>query len=236
LFFDASMNCQNCESPIVPTDERCPRCGAKPLHRRVTFGAKRAEFALTPEEEPFELGETAESQEWQFQGKSESEQERQAVSQTEEAQSTPVPEVRGGGFFRRICAFAIDLAMICALSIVMSFLAYVGYKVGLSAHARAVAGQHLAPLFILLTWGSAALATAYFVVFHGLEGKTIGKWLLGLRVVGEERRTISYRRAFGRWLAMLLFAPLVLGFLWILWSREKRGWHDFVARTWVIRD
>lgn len=231
------MNCQNCESPILPADERCPRCGAKPLHRRVILGAKREEFALTAEEEePFELGETAESQEWQFQGKSEGEQERQTLSQTEEPQSTTVLEVRGGGFVRRTCAFAIDLAVICVLSIVMFFLAYVGYKVGLSAHARSVAGQHSMPLFVFLTWGFVGLATAYFVVFHGLEGKTIGKWLLGLRVVGEERQTISYRRAFWRWLAMLVLAPLVLGFLWILWSREKRGWHDFVARTWVITD
>jgi len=226
------MNCQNCETPILPSDERCPRCGAKPLHLRVNFGAPREEFALKPEEEPFELGDTAEAEDWRFQGEKESASIPEAKTSTVAA----APEVRGGGFFRRICAFAIDLIVIFVLWVVMFFLAYIGYKVGLSAHARSVAGQHSTPLFVLVTWGSVGLATAYFVVFHGLEGKTIGKWLLGLRVVGEERQTITYRQAFLRWLAMVALAPLVLGFVWILWSREKRGWHDFVARTWVIRD
>lgn len=235
------MNCQNCEYPILPSDEICPRCGAKPLHLRVTFGTRRGEFALTPEEEPFELGDTAESHEWQFQGEREGERERERKGEREslpEAEAPPspaVPQVLGGGFFRRTCAFTIDIAIIFALSIVMSCISYIGYKVGLSAHARSVVGQHSMPLFVLLTWGSFGLATAYFVVFHGLDGKTIGKWLLGLRVVGAERQSITYRRAFLRWLAMVLLAPLVLSFLWILWSREKRGWHDFIARTWVIR-
>ncbi|PYJ14581.1 MAG: RDD family protein, partial [Verrucomicrobia bacterium] len=47
----------------------------------------------------------------------------------------------------------------------------------------------------------------------------------------------TYRQAFLRSLGTVVsVAPLGLGFLWIIWSREKRGWHDFLARTWVIRD
>jgi uncharacterized RDD family membrane protein YckC len=88
----------------------------------------------------------------------------------------------------------------------------------------------------MLTWGWIGLATVYFVMFHGMEGKTIGKWMLGLRVVGTEDRPVSYKQAFLRWVGMVGFAPIVLGFLWVIWNREKRGWHDFLARTWVIRD
>jgi uncharacterized RDD family membrane protein YckC len=69
-----------------------------------------------------------------------------------------------------------------------------------------------------------------------MSGKTIGKSLLSLRVVGAEQRPIAYRQAAIRWLATVGFAPIGIGLLWILWQREKRGWHDFVARTWVIRD
>jgi uncharacterized RDD family membrane protein YckC len=92
------------------------------------------------------------------------------------------------------------------------------------------------PFLALLIWGWIGLATAYFVVFHSLEGKTIGKWLLGLRVVTAERGTVTYRRALLRWIGMVAFAPVLLGFLWVLWSPEKRAWHDLLARTWVIRD
>jgi uncharacterized RDD family membrane protein YckC len=226
------MNCQNCEHPILPSDEKCPHCGALPLRRRVTFGAKREEFALTHEEEPFELGDIAEPEDWQSSLEQKSEPERRVTKPA----SPSIPEIYWGGFFRRGCAFVIDVVVIVALSMIMAIMCYVGYKVGLSAHGRTLTLEQSTQFFAIFTWGWIGLATAYFVIFHGIEGKTVGKWLLGLRVVGEERSAVTYRRAFLRWLGMVGFAPLLLGFLWVLWSREKRGWHDFLARTWVIRD
>lgn len=225
------MNCQNCEYPILPSDEKCPHCGAIPLRRRVTFGTRREEFALIREEEPFELGDVAQAEDWQSSA---------PTAEPDRAVTKPAPPsmqaTRGGGFFRRACAFAIDTLVISALSVILFFMCYVGYKVGLSAHGRVLTWEHSTPFFTLLTWGWIGLATAYFVVFHGNEGKTIGKWLLGLRVVTADHGDIAYRRAFLRWIALVAFAPVLLGFLWVLWSREKRGWHDFLARTWVIRD
>jgi len=226
------MNCQNCEYPILPSDEKCPHCGALPLRQRVTFGARREEFALTREDEPFELGELAAADDWRSSVEQKSEPERPVAKPA----GPSIPEIHWGGFFRRACAFVIDVIVILALSMIMFYMCYVGYRVGLSAHGRALTWERSTPFFVLFTWGWIGLATAYFVIFHGLEGKTIGKWLLGLRVVGAERSTVTYRRAFLRWLGLVGFAPVLLGFLWILWSREKRGWHDFLARTWVIRD
>jgi uncharacterized RDD family membrane protein YckC len=226
------MNCQNCEHPILPSDEKCPHCGAIPLRQRVFLGAQRGEFTLTPEDEPVELGDATELEAGRITFDPRSESDRTVVKPAPPS----IPAVRWGGFFRRTCAFALDVIVILGLSAVMFFMCYVGYKVGLSAHGRALTWERSTPLFVLLTWGSIGVATAYFVVFHGLEGKTVGKWLLGLRVVGDEQSAITYRRAFLRWLAWVGFAPVLLGFLWILWSREKRGWHDLLARTWVIRD
>jgi uncharacterized RDD family membrane protein YckC len=226
------MKCQNCDSPILPSDERCQNCGAIPLRRRVFSSARREEFTLTAEEEPFELGDSSETEDWQISSERRWKTDRPATE-------TPSPssrETHWGGFFRRAWAFGLDVIVIGALSIVMSSMCYVGYKVGLSAHSRTLNLEHSTPLVVLLTWACLGLATAYFVVFHGIGGKTIGKWLLGLRVVGADRSPISYRRAFLRWLGLVGFAPALLGFLWILWSREKRGWHDLLARTWVIRD
>ncbi len=225
------MQCQNCERPIEPTDERCPHCGAKPLHRRVYLGSPREEFALTAEEEPFEIGDVPGPADWP----DASAPKVRSHPQIDEASSAPVAEVRWGGFFRRAWALVVDLIVVLALALIMGFLSYVGYKVGLSAHGRTVTWENLRPLIVLLGWAAIGLATIYFVLFHGMNGKTIGKWLLGLRVVGAERGVITYRRAFLRWLGTVGFAPLALGFLWVLWSREKRAWHDYLARTWVIR-
>ena len=197
------------------------------------FGSKREEFALTPDEESLDLGGSAEAEDWQFPR----ERRAEPAQRPAEAASSSITEIRWGGFFRRALAFLVDVAMIVLLVSVMGSLSYIGYKVGLSAYGRSINLQNSTPLFVFLTFAWVGLATVYFVVFHGMEGKTIGKWLLGLRVVGAERRGITYRQAFLRSLGTVVsVAPLGLGFLWIIWSREKRGWHDFLARTWVIRD
>ncbi len=225
------VRCPNCDRPIEESDSECPHCGAKQLNRRVILGARREEFSLTSDE-PYELGDDRGLDELPMAPQSKADREHRAA----EAARAPVKKVRWGGFFRRFFAFLLDVVVIVLLASVMGLLSFIGYKVGLSGHGRSITWQNVVPLIFLLTWGCIFLATLYFVVFHGGEGKTIGKWLLGLRVVGREQSAITYSRAFLRWLAMVVFAPLGLGFLWILWSPEKRGWHDYLARTWVIRD
>ncbi len=164
--------------------------------------------------------------------------EMSAVAASVSASSEMPRQIRYGGFFRRLGAFVFDCVAIFFFAALMAVMALIGYKVGLAAHGRSVSWDNAPPLMIFLTFGWILLATTYFVVFHGMEGKTIGKWLFGLRVVGSDRQAISYRRALLRWIGFSGFgcATIGLSFLWILWSAEKRGWHDFLARTWVIRD
>lgn len=225
------MNCQNCDAAVLPSAETCEKCGAKLLNRRVIFGAPRREdFSLT-REEPFELDRPVDADTWQFPVGA----EIPLVAPGAEAPAKPaVP--RYGGFFRRAAAFLIDCLVVIMLALVMGLMAYVGYKVGLAAHQRTITGAALLPLVSLLTTATTMLATVYFVLFHGMDGKTIGKWFLSLRVVGAENERIGYRRACLRWIGSVALAPLLLGFLWVLLSREKRAWHDYLARTWVIRE
>jgi uncharacterized RDD family membrane protein YckC len=231
------MNCQNCDAPVLASDERCEKCGAK-LLRRVFLGVPKSEEFVLRAEEPARLLDDreppAENDDHDF------------PPRFEAAPSAPVwpilgdmpSELRWGGFFRRLGAFLVDVGMILLLSALMGAMSYIGYKVGLSAHNRAITWNSAAPLVSLLSLAEIALATIYFVVFHGMEGRTVGKWLLGLRVVGVNQRPITCRRALLRWVGTVVLggASLGLAFLWILWQREKRGWHDFLARTWVVRE
>lgn len=228
------MNCQNCEAPVPADAEHCKKCGAKLLHRRVIFGAPRSEdFKLTLEE-PIDFVEPGEKDDWQFPA----EKDAAVFAPSMMIPSEAAAEVRYGGFFRRALAFGIDFVTILLLSALMGVMAHIGYKVGLAAHGRFVSMDNATPLFAILTFAWIFLAAAYFVVFHGMAGKTVGKWLLGLRVVDSEREALSYRRAMLRWIGLIGFGCATLGFscLWIIWSGEKRGWHDYLARTWVVRD
>jgi uncharacterized RDD family membrane protein YckC len=228
------MKCQNCDAPVLHTDERCEKCGAKLLHRRVVLGApKPEEFTLTADEPPADLVSPPANDDWRFGPEPDFESNRSAISHVNDVN----PDLRWGGFFRRLIAFILDLIVIFLMCVLMGLMAYIGYKVGLAAHDRGVSLENAGPLMLVLTFGWAFLATAYFVVFHGMDGKTVGKWLLGLRVISAGQAPVTYRQALLRWLASIVVTvPLGIGVLWILFSSEKRGWHDRIARTWVIRD
>ncbi len=233
MFAEQNLKCQNCEAPVVAAEELCGKCGAKLLHRRVLLGVPKPEnFILTAEENKPDVEEDAERDDWQFLTRAELARFGKLTPPTPESMA----EVRWGGFFRRANALTIDLFVIAVLSSIMGAMAYVGYKVGLGAHGQVISGDNVAALFAILTLGWLGLSAAYFIVMHGLGGQTIGKRLLGLRVVGVDRQPPSFRQAAVRWLVAVGFAPIGLGFLWVLWQSEKRGWHDFVARTWVVRE
>jgi uncharacterized RDD family membrane protein YckC len=226
------MLCQNCDAPIPPSETKCQRCGAKLLPQRVMFGAKPKEFSLTPDEDTWEVGEGNFLQErWPaaIDGNN-------GTQEHIAADDEPATEYfRWGGFLRRVFAFVVDLVVICIISIVLFFVCFIGYKVGLAAHDKAITPDNSAGLVNFLAWSWTFLVTSYFVVLHGMDGQTVGKWLLGLRLIDKRGERLTYSRVALRWLAGLVLAPLVISWLWIIWSREKRAWHDYLARTWVVR-
>jgi len=229
------MNCQNCDAPVLASDERCGKCGAKLLHRRIFFGAaKKDEFVLTGDEPEYESAERAPDYDPEFPPRSGDSRDHPIVVKDEETAAGRLY----GGFWRRLGAFIIDLLMISLLCGLMGIMAYIAYKVGLAGHNRKLSFGNASPLMAFFTFGVVFLTSAYFIVFHGMSGQTIGKFVLRLRVIGSEREAITYRRALLRWIATVGFGLLSFGvsFLWIIWSKEKRGWHDFLARTWVIRE
>jgi uncharacterized RDD family membrane protein YckC len=78
------------------------------------------------------------------------------------------------------------------------------------------------------------LVFAYNVGFWWLTGQTPGKWLLGIKVVAVGGGRLKLRRAALRQIGYVISAiPCYLGFLWIL-GRNRRGWHDRIARTEVV--
>jgi len=68
------------------------------------------------------------------------------------------------------------------------------------------------------------------------NGTTPGKKLLGMRVIKEDGTpagffTMLIREWVGKPISGLI---LSLGFLWILFDRDKQGWHDKLMSTYVI--
>src|SRR5215813_12322681 len=103
------MNCQNCDAPVLASDERCERCGAKLLHRRIFFGVpKNDQFALTSDEPEQESTETPPDEEPEFLPRAEYAQARPGFV----FDKVPTTERSYAGFWRRLGAFIIDVLII----------------------------------------------------------------------------------------------------------------------------
>jgi uncharacterized RDD family membrane protein YckC len=82
---------------------------------------------------------------------------------------------------------------------------------------------------------SMLIVAAYYVFFWTFAGQTIGKGLMGLRVVPIKGGRLKAHQALIRYLGYYVSAvALGLGFLAILVNDRRLGWHDRFARTCVI--
>jgi len=81
-----------------------------------------------------------------------------------------------------------------------------------------------------------AVTAAYFVISWSRGGQTIGMRAWRLRVVSSEDAALTGARALARFGASLLsLIVLGIGFLWCLFEPERRGWHDLLVGSRVVR-
>lgn len=75
------------------------------------------------------------------------------------------------------------------------------------------------------------------LMLPALTGKTLGKQLMGIKIVtlkGESPSfpTLFLRHGPGQWASLFFF----LGYIFALISPERRAWHDYLAGTRVVED
>jgi|SRR5215471_1888191 len=126
------------------------------------------------------------------------------------------------GFWSRFAALFID-------SIIVAIIPIVLIAIGASSNSSGLL------VFGYIVWIVGYIA--YFVYFEGGEsGQTPGKRMLGIRIIDfNTGGPIGYGRAFlrliGRWIAGIF---CYLGYLWMLWDKEKQCWQDKMANDVVV--
>ena len=85
-----------------------------------------------------------------------------------------------------------------------------------------------------LTW--TIFIIGYSVFFVGSCGQTIGRMVMQLRVVGNDQFSVGFNRASIRLFTWILSAlPLLAGMIPALRDPERRGLHDRLSRTRVVK-
>jgi uncharacterized RDD family membrane protein YckC len=124
------------------------------------------------------------------------------------------------GFWVRFAAFWIDGLIVWA--VVMA----------------AVLGAGTVGVYVPIEMSILIVGVLYWSVLTGWRGQTAGKALCGIRVLSSSGSHAGFLRAVLReCVGKPISAPvLLLGFIWVAFSKCKRAWHDFVAGTVVRQD
>jgi uncharacterized RDD family membrane protein YckC len=174
--------------------------------------------------------------------------EKPRVDRTPQSTTPPgrreAPSVYVVGFWKRLLAATIDLAIVIPAALLMTLI------------VSKIAGVHLPPSNLKVLdidmWIDLVLATdpalvmgmvmflaiglIYLLVFHIVVGRTLGMRLLKMKIIdvyGDRPSPARCVARCGGYLASV--ATLFLGFLWMGFDSEKRGLQDWIAGTYVIR-
>lgn len=148
-------------------------------------------------------------------------------------------EIENAGFGPRFFAYLIDSILLAiptyAVQIPLLLLAGRTSTGGFRPEQNPFSAAGCGFLFLGMLIGM-AIQCAYFTAMVGARGQTLGKMALRLKVVRADLSKVSYPRAFARYWGYLLSSlVLYVGFLMILFTKDRRALHDLVCDTRVIK-
>ncbi len=153
------------------------------------------------------------------------------------------------GFWVRVCALIVD-----SIVIYVAFLAVakaLGWPINFFPTNSSIPGvapgaapklDDLMPFIITAAKQAGVLfliRMAYEVLMNGKFGATLGKMILGAKIVRSDGSPLGYLFALFRFIAMFLpnlicyLGYIVAGFM-VAIREDKRGWHDLIVGTRVI--
>ncbi len=143
--------------------------------------------------------------------------------------------LRGKALGRRLIAFALDNVLTLGMALGFIFAGTLAAGVPLAIAPRS-GGPGWGVFLTLIVTIRFVLDACYQIGYLALQGRTPGKRLVGLRVLGEgvaERPTLAQAALRWAWAYALTFG-ICWGYLWVRRDREGRALHDRKAHTRII--
>ncbi len=154
------------------------------------------------------------------------------IAYEEETRNTDGVEPELAGFSTRLISLLIDVVVIFSIT---ALVLLTGVYI---ADDDLIFNTHFSPniiaaIFFLLVM----VCSSYFVFLEGYGGKTIGKMVMGIEVIGDDGGSIDIVKAFTRWAFSFISASFFfIGFLWALFDTKSQTWHDKIAGTVVVKE
>ncbi len=133
---------------------------------------------------------------------------------------------RYAGLFRRLFAIFYDCFLLTAILLVIAAIAMT------LNHNKAIeSSDSFRPIYVIIMLGTCYLYFAWFWI-HGGQSLGMKTWRIQLQ---SDDVQIDWRIAAIRFFsAIISWGFFGLGFLWALFDKKNRGWHDLISKTVLI--
>ncbi len=127
---------------------------------------------------------------------------------------------RYAGFWLRAMALVLDTLALYSLYIIIRWL--IGHPIS-------------DPSFMMIIF-ELVIGFLYYITLTAIYGQTLGKMVLGVRVIVADHRrlhlgTVLLRELLGKFVS---FITLGIGYMLAGWNKEKRALHDMMFGTYVV--
>ena len=156
---------------------------------------------------------------------------RESMRNTNLNNSLETKKVTVVGFGPRLAATLIDSAMVGFLGFVLAFiLGFIAIFTNMVNPGQVNGVLDLLTVLCLLFF-----SIFYYIGFWTTDGQTMGKTIIGLKVIRTDGTQLSVGRALLRYIGYIVSASLFsIGFLWAAFDPKRQGWHDKLAGTLVV--
>jgi uncharacterized RDD family membrane protein YckC len=143
--------------------------------------------------------------------------------------------VAHAGFGWRLAAWALDTVILNIAGFIIGFP--IGLALGVMGAANGMAEQEIANMANVIVIPLSFLVTfLYCTVLLAWRGQTVGMMACSMKVVQTDGMPIGFGTAVLRYICYFVAAmPCGIGLLWMIWDPECQGWHDKLAKTYVVR-
>ncbi len=119
---------------------------------------------------------------------------------------------RHAGFWVRVVAALIDSVIIAAIGFIV----------------RQIIGDS-DPITIIIGAGY------HIGMWVKNDGMTFGKKIMGIKVIQTNGQAIDIKTGVIRYIGYIVSGMVLgIGFIWVAFDKNKQGWHDKIANTFVI--
>ena len=126
---------------------------------------------------------------------------------------------------RRFGAILYDFLLLITVLFIASFLVVIPFNI-----------KPENPFFFLYQVYIFTVAFIFFAWFWTHNGQTLGMRTWKMKVVTEDGNAVTWGICLIRYaVSIISWMVFGLGFLWSLWDKQNRTWHDIASNTKLVR-